>query len=268
MSSSPIVFFHANGFPSGVYTQFFHELEVQLHGSRRILAPPVLETPDHCPAHERWPTMLKQTIAFVDAAPGNHVVLVGHSMGGYLSLQVAAARPKRVKQVVLIDSPLVTGWKLAFLSVAQSTGLAYKGGPAPIAARRRFEWSSIAQARELFESKRFVQRWHSGVLEDFLRHGLVQGADGSVRLRIPRESERDIYAYVATGRALRAFRKLQERVVPVTFIGGKHSRELRMVGHAATRSIFGSNYLEVDAGHLMPFEKPHLTARTVIKALI
>jgi pimeloyl-ACP methyl ester carboxylesterase len=237
MSWSPIVFFHANGFPSGVYTQFFQELEAQLHGSAQVLAPSVLDTPDDCPATERWPYMLKNAIAFVDAAPGNHVVLVGHSMGGYLSLQVAAARPKRVKQVVLIDSPLVTGWKLAFLSVAQSTGLAYQGGPAPIAARRRFEWPNLVQARELFQSKRFVQRWHAGVLDDFLRHALVQASDGTVRLRIPRESERDIYAYVATGRALRAYRKLKERAVPVAFIGGKHSRELRMVGHAATRSM-------------------------------
>jgi pimeloyl-ACP methyl ester carboxylesterase len=268
MSFSPIVFFHANGFPSGVYQHFFHEIEAQLHGSMRVLAPDVLDTPDDCPAPERWPYMLKQAIAFVDSVPGNHVVLVGHSMGGYLSLQVAAARPKRVKQVVLIDSPLATGWKLAFLSVARSTGLAYKGGPAPIAARRRFEWESEQAARELFESKRFVQRWHPGVLSDFLRHGLVRSPDGMVRLRIPRESERDIYAYVASGRALRAYRKLQERSVPVTFIGGKHSRELRMVGHAATRNMFGTSFIEIDAGHLMPFEKPHATARAVIKALV
>ena len=50
-----ITFLHANGYPSGVYRQFFDALSV--HAT--IDAPEILESAPDCPPVKRWPQMLE-----------------------------------------------------------------------------------------------------------------------------------------------------------------------------------------------------------------
>ena len=147
------------------------------------------------------------------------------------------------------------------------TGLAYKGGPAPVAARRRDTWSSRAAAQEFFAGKPFVQRWAPGVLSDFIDHALVDVDGGGVQLRIPRETERDIYANVVHRKALAAVRKLRKRNVRVSFIAGEHSTELRMAGMASNERLFAQRFQRMPHGHLIPLEGPQACADAVIRAL-
>lgn len=263
-----ITFLHANGYPSGVYRRFFDALRT----GAEVDAPDILHTPDNCPPRQRWPRMLAQAIAAarvqVDAGAkdGKRLALVGHSMGGYLALQAAADIGAPVSAVVLIDSPIPTGWRSALLSFSQLTGLAYKAGPAPIAARRRDSWPTREQAREFFAGKPFVQHWAGDVLDDFVAHGLVEH-EGTAKLRIPRDSERDIYAEIVHTRALRALHTLRRRGTPVSFIAGTRSDETRMAGRAQNRRLFAPNFHELPFGHLIPMEAPEVCAEAVLKAL-
>ena len=261
-----ITFLHANGYPAGVYRQFLAALTA--HAT--VDAPAILETAVNCAASQRWPSMLDHAIASIRTSaqvPRQHSVLVGHSMGGYLALQAAARHPDGISQVVLIESPIPTGWQSAVLSFAQMTGLAYKGGPAPVAARRRDKWPSRAAAHEFFAGKPFVQRWAPGVLSDFIEHALVDVDGGGVQLRIPRNTERDIYANVVHRQALAAVRKLRKRNIRVSFIAGEHSDELRMAGMASNERLFAQRFQRMPHGHLIPLEVPQACADAVIRAL-
>ena len=261
-----ITFFHANGYPTGVYRQFLAALTV--HAT--VDAPPILETAPQSPAHERWPLMLKLATASLRssaAEPRQKRVLVGHSMGGYLALQAAAQQAAQISHVVLIDSPIPTGWRSAVMSFAQLTGLAYRSGPAPIAARRRDRWASRSAAKEFFAAKPFVQRFAPGVLNDFIEHALVDSSDGGVELRIPRNSESDIYAHIVHRKALAAVRLLRTQNVRVSFIAGEHSEELRMAGPAANERLFAQRFERMPHGHLIPLEAPQACADAVIRAL-
>lgn len=263
-----ITFLHANGYPSGVYRRFF----AALRRGAELDAPAILDTPDDCPPRQRWPRMLAHALTAARAqvaareAGGGRLTLVGHSMGGYLALQAAAEIGAPIAHVVLIDSPIPTGWRAALLSASQLTGMAYKAGPAPIAARRRDRWPTREQAREFFAGKPFVQRWADQVLDDFVAHGLVEHDDGA-RLRIPRDSERDIYAEIVHTRALRALRTLRRRGTPVSFIAGKFSDETRMAGRAQNQRLFAPNFHELPHGHLIPMEAPEACAEAVLRAL-
>jgi pimeloyl-ACP methyl ester carboxylesterase len=50
------------------------------------------------------PRCLDDMIAVLDAAGADRAILAGHSLGGYLSLELAVARPDRVAGLLLIDT--------------------------------------------------------------------------------------------------------------------------------------------------------------------
>lgn len=262
-----ITFLHANGYPSGVYRQFFDALGK--HAT--VHAPAVLETAPDAAACERWPMMLDQALDALTTPtprpkqPLRHV-LVGHSMGGYVALQAAARHMASIRDVVLIDSPIPTGWRANVLTFAQLTGLAYKSGPAPIAARRRNAWPSRDAAREFFAGKAFVQRWAEGVLDDFIEHAIVESVDG-VTLKVPRDTERDIYAHIAHRAARKALRQLQRSGVNVSFIAGERSEETRLAGFDANARLFAPRFARLTTGHLVPMEAPQACADAVFGAL-
>ena len=266
VTRSTIVFLHANGFPSGSYRQFLEALGRYAD----VIAPPALDTPPGIQPRMRWPHMTQQVVGEVRQAAERcgPVVLAGHSMGGYLSLMAAARLPTHVRSIVLIDSPLVLGWRKSIFETLKLTGLSARGGPAPVAARRRDRWVSREQAHEYFSAKEFVRTWAPGVLEDFLAHGLAAGQDGALSLRIAREAERDIYANLPAHRTLAAFRSLRAHGgIEIHMIAGTRSREMEMTGRAINRRLFGSNWHELPTGHLVPMEQPLACAELVARCI-
>lgn len=255
-----LVFLHANGFPAAVYGRFF----AALAGSVEVIPIEILQTPLSTPPALRWPRMRAAVIERLRAL--GPVALCGHSMGGYLALLAASDRLPLRLPVVLIDAPLPAALPGAVLGLARRTGLIHRFGPAPIAARRRDRWRDRDEARRHFEAKPFVRRWAPGVLEDFLAHGLRVDAAGT-RLRIPREEERDIYVHLPDRDARRAVKRLKSAGVPIGFVAGSESAEVRMAGATANRRWFGRRWVTVAGSHLIPLEAPEACARAVLDLL-
>lgn len=274
------LFLHANGYPAAVYRRFLATLADHIE----VLPIAILETPADTPAKLRWRRLREQVLEALGGADAG-TALVGHSMGGYLALMAAATRLPVRHPVVLIDSPLPAFGKGAILSLAQRTGLVYRFGPAPVAARRRHTWPDLDEARHFFAGKSFVQRWAPGVLDDFVAHALdtrtgLTGAghgggncgggdrgSAGVTLRIPREEERDIYAHLPHRDAVRALLRLRAAGVPVGFVAGSHSIEMKMAGWRANRRLFGKRLVTLEAGHLVPLEAPEACAEAVLGLL-
>ncbi len=260
-----LVLLHANGYPGGVYRQFVDALGARVDAR----AMPLIDAATTSTPSRRWPAMLKEVLAWLDAPPlrGKPLALVGHSMGGYLALQAAWSLRARIDGVVLIDAPMITGWRSAVMSAAQVTGLSRRAGPAPIAARRRYEWDSEQAAREFFAAKAFVKPWAPGVLDDFVSHALRRLDDGRVTLAVAREIERDIYAELAHRRALAAYQRLREHRVSIGFVAGSRSEEMRMAGRQQNHRLFHSHWRELPTGHLVPLEQPRACADAVLDLL-
>jgi pimeloyl-ACP methyl ester carboxylesterase len=258
-SALPVVFLHANGYPAGVYRQFLAALAerhpvsaMDIVGVHRAEAP-----------GRGWRNLLTPVLARIDTQPEQQIALVGHSMGGYLAAMAAARRAGQVAQVVLIDAPMVSGWRSTLVSVSHATGLSRRIGPAPVAARRRQHWASRDEARRHLAAKPFVQRWAPGVLDDFIAAALTDDPAGGVSLTIPREAERDIYATLAHRAALHAVRTLRKCGVPTGFVAGSQSEELRLAGREENRAFWGQDWRELDSGHLIPMEQPEACAAAV-----
>jgi pimeloyl-ACP methyl ester carboxylesterase len=124
-----IIFSHANSFPASTYKVLFENLR------KRGYTVKAVEKFGHDPLYpvsDNWPHVVQQLLDFakplVEKA-GEPAWLVGHSLGGFLSLMAAARRPELVKGVVLIDSPILGGWRSKALGLAKTTHLARRGEP-------------------------------------------------------------------------------------------------------------------------------------------
>ncbi|MFX7965270.1 alpha/beta hydrolase, partial [Acinetobacter baumannii] len=83
----------------------------------------------------------------------------------------ACRRPELVSQLVLLDSPVVAGFKAAAVAVAKTTGLMHRYGPSRIARERRHVWPDRDAVHRHFAAKKLFSRWDPRVLADYVDAG-------------------------------------------------------------------------------------------------
>lgn len=255
-----IVFSHANSFPASTYRTLFEDWRAQgfqVHAIDKIGHDP------RYPVTTDWPHLVDQLTAFIETDVKQPAWLVGHSLGGYLSMMVANRHPHLAQGVVVLDSPLLHGWKSAGIALAKRTRVMGQVMPSRISAQRTHEWPSQHAVHEHFQAKRKFAAFDPAVLADYLACGTETHADGrSRRLSFDREVETAIYNTMPHG-LLQEFRR-HPFECPVAFIAGTRSRETRTVGLGGSRQIVGPRLSWVEGSHLYPFERPRDTAQTVL----
>jgi pimeloyl-ACP methyl ester carboxylesterase len=262
-AADTIVFAHANGFPAGCYEALF---EVWRAAGYTVAAPARLGHDPAFPVVSNWRPTRDELIRFVETrAPGRPVHLVGHSLGGYLSLLTACRRPDLAASVVLLDSPVLTGWRAHSVQMAKLTGLVGRITPGRVSKTRRYQWPSADDALRHFAAKTAFARWDPRVLRDYIAAGTEPDESGGVRLAFRRDIETRFYNTLP--HHLGAVLHRHPPQCPVRFIGGTQSAELRQVGLAGTRAVTRGQIDWVEGSHLYPMEKPALTAQAVLRAL-
>lgn len=252
MSKPLLHFTHGNSYPSGSYGRLLEALreDFDVRTTDRLG-----HDPRH-PVDDNWASLVDELIAQLESY-GEPVILVGHSLGGAVGMLAAHKRPDLARCVVMLDSPVVGGWRAFVWRVAKALGLAYRLSPGGIARRRRTAWPSRQAAWDHFYAKPIFRAWAPGALDDYLDHGLEPGPDG-VRLRFDRDIEAAIYSTLPhdMDRILKA-----PFPVPVGFVAGTDSAELRQAGLESTRKLVGKNLVTIPGTHLYPMESPQLTAQ-------
>jgi len=267
-SRQPVIAFsHANGFPAGTYSQHF---DIWRTAGYRVIA---VERYGHDPAYpvtSNWPRLRDQLLDLVKReSPGQPVHFVGHSLGGYLSLLAACKRPELARSVVLIDSPVLAGWKAHSVQVLKVGGMIRRVSPGRISCKRRWQWPSKAAAFEHFAAKHAFARWEPQVLRDYIACGTEPDPEATdpqaVRLAFHRDIETRIYNTLAhnLGGALHK----HPPKCKVSYLAGTQSAEGRTVGLAATRALVHERIRWVEGSHLFPMEKPQEAAQLVLQQL-
>jgi pimeloyl-ACP methyl ester carboxylesterase len=255
-----IVFSHANSFPAGTYSVLFRELR------SRGFTVKAVEKFGHDPGYpvtDNWPHLVQQlhdhAAREVDKA-GEPAFFVGHSLGGFLSVLCAARHPQLARGVLLLDSPLVGGWKSHALRAVKSTPLVGALTPGAVSRKRRNRWGSRDEALEHFRRKKAFACWDAQVLADYIAHG-TQDAAGERVLAFDRDVETAIYNTLPDDLE-RVLRRNPLRC-PVAFIGGLQSAEIGQVGLAMTKRVTAGRMTMLDGSHLFPMEKPLATAAAI-----
>lgn len=260
-----IIFSHANSFGAGTYRVLFKQLRARGFKVRAV------EQYGHqaaYPATNNWPHLVQQLVDFAQAQTnrsGAPAFLVGHSLGGFLSVMAAARHPALARAVVLLDAPLLGGWRATTLGVFKSAQMVGSVSPGAVSQRRRNSWPDAHSALEYFQGKKAFARWDAQVLRDYVAYG-TRDADGQRVLSFDRDVETAIYNTLPDN--LERLLKRHPVKCPVAFIGGLQSREIQQVGMAMTGRLTRGRISMLDGSHLFPMEKPVATAAAIEAALL
>lgn len=271
-----IIFAHGNSFPGATYSVLLRSLRARGYATKAV---DKFGHDPRWPVTPNWPYLVQQLASFAttEAAGGKGpLYLVGHSLGGFLSVMCAATHPtladRPVAGVVLLDSPLIGGWRAKVLEAVQRTQLVGSLSPGKISRKRRNQWDSADEALDHFSHKRSFARWDPQVLRDYITHGTqdIDTPQGRKRvLGFNRDIETAIYNTLPHNLD-RLLRRHPLRC-PVAFIGGTESEEMRQVGQTMTRKVVNTHienrFQWLEGSHLFPMERPLETAAAIERAL-
>ena len=275
-----IIFSHGNSFPASTYGVLLRSLQA------RGFTVKAIEKFGHDPAYpvtSNWPHLVQQLADFTQSqvlASGQGAFLVGHSLGGFLSLMCAAKHPalggQPVRGVLLLDSPLIGGWRATALGVAKRAKLVGSISPGVVSRKRKNLWLGKDEVLAHFRSKKTFARWDEEVLRDYIEHGTHDAPSPAGQLETTAEQQRHLSfdrtietaIYNTLPDNLGPLLRRHPLGCPVSFIGGRQSAEMRQVGMGLTQKVTKGRIMMLDGTHLFPMEQPLATAAAVEAALL
>jgi pimeloyl-ACP methyl ester carboxylesterase len=248
-------FAHATGFNANTYALLLESLDSDIdvyamdargHGLSRAPANPrTLRT---------WKPYVRDLESLVRTMP-RPTVLVGHSMGGTVSLEIAATHPKWVSGLILVDPVLAPPSVAWWLPAARAIGWTRRLPIAQAAAKRTMEFASKQAAVDNFAGKGAFRTWPRAWIEAYVEGGTVPTENG-VRLSCDRRWESRTFA-ASTARPFAHVKRLQ---CPTTLIARESSGPplSEESCRAFVRDRPATRLVKLDASHFIPMERPEV----------
>ncbi|NDA55045.1 MAG: alpha/beta hydrolase [Betaproteobacteria bacterium] len=269
------IFSHANGFPASTYRYYFQALRAAGH---EVFAIECIGHDPRYPVSSNWPGLVDQLAAFTAEKlrdSNQDSWLLGHSLGGYLSMMCAASHAEFLAQglagVIVLDAPIIGGWKAQGLRWLKQSPLVGSLLPGRHSRKRRRKWPDEAAVRAHFEHKPAFKRWHSNILDDYVRFGTCEVVDPEGQsyrtLCFNRDIETQIYNTVPDH--LESFLFSRSIGCRLAYLSGKQSVEAKRIGLESTRKLLGqigaSALIEIPGSHLFPMEHPQETLEQILR---
>jgi pimeloyl-ACP methyl ester carboxylesterase len=180
----------------------------------------------------------------------------GHSMGGACLLMAAHRDPSLFTHLVIFEPIVFPGDQQQRPDDA----------PSPLvegARRRRSTFASYDAAIANYSSKPPLNAWTAEALDEYVRHGFAEGADGQVHLKCRPEIEAGTFEI---GGKHDTWSVLGEITVPVLVVAG-HADELQppsvIAEDLAARLPNGSFLRLADLDHFGPLTHPDVVAGVI-----
>jgi pimeloyl-ACP methyl ester carboxylesterase len=259
-AGTPVLFAHANGYPPLSYRRLTERL--QDHCELRAMEHRPLWAGREPPQKLRWELFADDLIHAVRDHYREPVWLLGHSMGGTISVLAAARAPELFAGLLLLD-PVILPRRLE-LAMQLAGEKRRRSNPMVKRALRRPEhFDNLEAAFSFYRPKRAFRNLSDEALWDYVRASKVHREDGGVQLRFSAAWEAAIYASVPLVRP--ALKKLS---LPTLGLRGQDSDTLMPEVFARwQRWQPGAVLREIAGGHLFPLEHPDATAEAVIAFL-
>lgn len=195
--------------------------------------------------------------------PDRKVIGVGHSMGGIMTLMLAAERPQLFERIILLDPIFFTQeivWAQKFM---RKTGLWRRTALVKMTQARRKSWPSREAMKENLASKGLYKNWDPLALDCFVQDGAHESAQG-VELNCDPEWEASIFGSYTRG-LWEAVKRVQ---VPVDIFAASES--YAFIKRSATRANKMNKQIQwqiIEGTHCFPMERPEAAAAEILKIL-
>lgn len=181
-----------------------------------------------------------------------NAVVVGHSMGATVLTIAAAIYGIKPRGMVLIEPIYLPDEFYKTQISLQDHPLASKS------MKRVNSWKNEDEALSYLTSRSFFANWDEEMLHLYLKYGMEKMPAGSLRLTCTPESEAAMFM---GGWSRDPWPLLPKISCPVLVVEGEKSSNIGLVDTKRAVSLFsGGQYASIDAGHLIPMEKPADTA--------
>ncbi len=262
-SGPTLLLTHATGFHARIWDEIvrrlppLHIVALDQRGHGRSEKVPI----------EYWDVFGGDLAALVGELDLRDVVGVGHSMGGYATVEAADALPDRFARLVLIDPVIAAPDEYAGGGWA---AMREEGWVHPT-ARRKNRFASPEAMFERFEQRPPFVRWDRAVLRDYCEYGLLPAPDGDgFVLACPPEIEAGIYMASRTRAGIHDAARALE--MPVHVVRAKLPPPVREPMDFDSSATWPGLVAELQHGrethlpeatHFLPFEDPGWTAELI-----
>ncbi|ADM10021.1 hydrolase, putative [Parvularcula bermudensis HTCC2503] len=263
--SRDLAFFHANGFNGATYRSFVAPLTDTFRVGLPSLRGHGFTTVGPTPSLSSWEIIGDDMRAWAKGwGLRDGAVMIGHSLGAYAALRVAAAYPERISRLILIEPVLLhplARWIFR-------TPVRYLIKPhlplVKATLRRRAHWPSREAVIEKLRPHPFFRDWEEAAFFDYLEEGLMPAAEG-VRLSCPPKWEAALFG--AQGQRIRwAIKRVLKAKRPVTLIHATNASTVSRV-EREWLAAQGAEVVAIEGGHLLPQEQPLPTREAVLRLL-
>ncbi|MGX7707864.1 alpha/beta fold hydrolase [Methylobacterium sp. Gmos1] len=239
---------HANGFNARTYRSLLAPLadlhvlayDHRGHGRTTLPAEPA--------GRSDWQDVTDDLLALMDRLDAPPLVLIGHSMGGTAALLAAAARPGRVRRLVLLD-PVI--------QPPERRGQGH-AGLAEGALKRRSDFPSREAALAAYRGRGAFRTWPEAPLADYVADGFRE-VPGGVTLACTGAWEAS--SYMAQGHD--PWAALARLSCPAEILRGETGSTCALTedrGSVTVETVPGTT-------HFLPFETPERVRAAIRRAL-
>lgn len=256
-------FAHATGMCAELYAQLLGPLSLEFnivasdargHGQSELSADPA--------ALVSWTTYQDDLATLLAEYPADRWLLAGHSMGGSVSLELAAKRPDLATAVLLIEPAFIPFDEAAGYEAARSAG---QPAPSPMveqAAKRRGHFPSRQAARDNWHGRGVFRGWSDTALDAYVEGSMRDTHDGAELACAP-AWEAATFAAVTTTLA----DTLRRWHGPLGLLHGTINSTVRQADADRIAKVAGAVVERIDgASHFLPLEHPE-AVHAAIRAL-
>lgn len=247
-------FSHANGFPAGCYDTLFS----YLNDDYQVGSIDRLGHDKNYPVTNNWQFLSQQLIDYMEHTYSEPVYAVGHSLGGVLSMMVAAQRPDLVKGLIMLDAPFLTAVEALGVNWIKRLGLIDKVTPAGRTLGRQEQWDSLAHTTNYFKGKKLFGAFDERCLQDYITNGTRALGDGRRQLHFDAATEINIYRTIPDN-----LHHTPRLPMPGAVIAGKYSDVFKKHHGYKMKRQLGMDVQWLEGSHMFPFEQPKATAQLI-----
>jgi pimeloyl-ACP methyl ester carboxylesterase len=166
-----LLFFHGNGLPKSAYQEFLNLLPVNIQGPER------LQNFYSIAQSRSWRPILEEVKSIIKTTPSD--IIMGHSMGGVLSLWSASELSTlSPKTIIALDPVLFAAPTNMLIEMTSRLNILGKLIPEPkVALRRKAIFNDYEHALQYFKTKKVFQNFTELSLSNYIQ-SFVQKEDG------------------------------------------------------------------------------------------